>query len=60
MSGSKSKQKHLSLSEMRQMRELLKDIELKLISELMKNNRRSDRELARAIEISQPNFFSIE
>lgn len=32
----------------------LKDIELKLISELMKNSRRSDRELAKAIGISQP------
>jgi len=32
----------------------LKDVELRLISELMKNSRRSDRELARAIGISQP------
>lgn len=32
----------------------LKDIELKLISELMKNSRRSDRELAKAIGTSQP------
>lgn len=32
----------------------LKDSELVLISELMKNSRRSDRELARAIGISQP------
>jgi len=32
----------------------LKDIELKLISELVKNSRRSDRELAKAIGISQP------
>jgi DNA-binding Lrp family transcriptional regulator len=32
----------------------LKDIELKLISELMKNSRRSDRELARALGMSQP------
>jgi DNA-binding Lrp family transcriptional regulator len=32
----------------------LKDVELKLISELMKNSRRSDRELAKAIGISQP------
>jgi len=29
---------------------LLKDVELKLISELMKNSRRSDRVLAKAIE----------
>lgn len=32
----------------------MKDIELKLISELMKNSRRSDRELAKAIGVSQP------
>jgi Lrp/AsnC family transcriptional regulator for asnA, asnC and gidA len=32
----------------------LKDIELRLISELMKNSRRSDRELAKALGVSQP------
>lgn len=32
----------------------MKDIELKLIAELMKNSRRSDRELAKAIGTSQP------
>jgi DNA-binding Lrp family transcriptional regulator len=32
----------------------IKDVELKLISELMKNSRRSDRELAKAIGVSQP------
>lgn len=32
----------------------LKDTELKLLSELMKNSRRSDRELAKAIGVSQP------
>jgi DNA-binding Lrp family transcriptional regulator len=32
----------------------LKDVELKLISELMENSRKSDRELARAIGVSQP------
>jgi DNA-binding Lrp family transcriptional regulator len=32
----------------------LKDVELKLISELVKNSRRSDRELAKAIGVSQP------
>jgi len=32
----------------------LKDIELKLISELVKNSRRSDRELAKALGVSQP------
>jgi len=34
--------------------ETLKDVELKLVSELMKNSRRSDRELAHAIGVSQP------
>jgi DNA-binding Lrp family transcriptional regulator len=32
----------------------LKDIEFKLISELMTNSRRSDRELAKAVGVSQP------
>ena len=32
----------------------MKDTELKLISELMKNSRRSDRELAKVIGVSQP------
>jgi len=32
----------------------LKDIELKLITELMKNSRRSDRALAKALGVSQP------
>jgi DNA-binding Lrp family transcriptional regulator len=31
-----------------------KDVELRLIAELMKNSRRSDRELARAVGASQP------
>ena len=37
----------------------MKDIELKLISELVKNSRRSDRELAKAIGISQPTVSRI-
>jgi DNA-binding Lrp family transcriptional regulator len=36
------------------MKEPLKDVELRLISELMKNSKRSDRELGRAMGISQP------
>ena len=32
----------------------MKEIELKLVSELMKNSRRSDRELAKALGVSQP------
>jgi DNA-binding Lrp family transcriptional regulator len=37
----------------------LKDVELRLISELMKNCHRSDRELARALGISQPTVTRI-
>jgi DNA-binding Lrp family transcriptional regulator len=33
---------------------IMKDTELKLVSELMKNSRRSDRELAKALRVSQP------
>jgi DNA-binding Lrp family transcriptional regulator len=36
-----------------------KDVELRLISELMKNCHRSDRELARAIRVSQPTVSRI-
>jgi DNA-binding Lrp family transcriptional regulator len=32
----------------------MKELELELVSELMRNSRRSDRELARAIGVSQP------
>ena len=32
----------------------MKDVEVRIISELMKNSRRSDRELARALGVSQP------
>ena len=32
----------------------MKNVELKLISELMKNSRRSDRELAKVVGVSQP------
>lgn len=37
----------------------MREIELRLISELMKNSRRSDRELARALGISQPTVTRI-
>jgi DNA-binding Lrp family transcriptional regulator len=33
---------------------VLKDVESRLVAELMKNSRRSDRELARALRVSQP------
>jgi DNA-binding Lrp family transcriptional regulator len=33
---------------------LMKDVELKVLIELMKNSHRSDRELARAVGVSQP------
>ena len=32
----------------------LKQLELKIVSELMKNSRRSDREIAKAVGVSQP------
>ena len=32
----------------------MKNVELKLIAELMKNSRRSDREIAKALGVSQP------
>lgn len=37
----------------------MKDVELRLVSELMKNSRRSDRHLARAIGTSQPTVTRI-
>jgi len=37
----------------------MKDIELRLISELIKNSRRSDRELAKAVGTSQPTVTRI-
>jgi DNA-binding Lrp family transcriptional regulator len=37
----------------------MKDFELKLVSELMKNSRRSDRDLAKAIGSSQPTVTRI-
>lgn len=37
----------------------MKDIELKLLCELMKNSRRSDRQLAKAIGASQPTISRI-
>jgi len=38
---------------------VLKEIELRLISELIKNSRRSDRELAKALGVSQPTVSRI-
>ena len=37
----------------------MKNVELRLISELMKNSRKSDRELAKAIGVSQPTVTRI-
>ena len=37
----------------------MKDIELKLVSELMKNSRRSDRQLAKVLGVSQPTVSRI-
>jgi DNA-binding Lrp family transcriptional regulator len=38
----------------------LKAVELRLISELMKNSQRSDRELAKAIGVSQPTISRVK
>jgi DNA-binding Lrp family transcriptional regulator len=54
MSEHKSKQKHSSRTKMKRMKQSLKDTELRIVAELMKNSRRSDRELAKAIGVSQP------
>ena len=48
-----------STREMRRMKKPLKNVELNLISELMKNSRRSDRELAKVLGISQPTVTRI-
>ena len=53
MNERKHKQKGSRTSEMVQLKEPLRDVELRLISELMKNSRRSDRELARIMGVSQ-------
>jgi len=37
----------------------VKDIEFRLVSELVKNSRRSDRELAKALGVSQPTVSRI-
>jgi len=37
----------------------MKDIELRLIAELMKDSRKSDRELAKVIGVSQPTITRI-
>jgi DNA-binding Lrp family transcriptional regulator len=37
----------------------MRDVELKLISELMKNSRRSDREIAKSLRSSQPTVSRI-
>jgi DNA-binding Lrp family transcriptional regulator len=38
----------------REKERVVKELELKLLSELFKNNRRSDRELAKALGVAQP------
>ena len=37
----------------------MKDIELRPLSELMRNSRRSDRDIAKAIGVSQPTISRI-
>ena len=53
------RQEDSSTSEMRRMKKPLKDVELRLISELMKNSKRSDRELAKVLGMSQPTVTRI-
>jgi len=54
MNDHKREQNHSSESEMKRMKQSLKDVELRIVVELMKNSRRSDRELAKAVGVSQP------
>lgn len=54
MNERKYRQKHSRINKVKRMKQSLKDIELGILAELMKNSRRSDRELARAIGVSQP------
>lgn len=53
MNGHKHREKVSRTSEMVQMKKPLRDVELRLISELMKNSKRSDRELAKIMRVSQ-------
>ena len=52
MNERKHGQKDSRTSEMVQLKEPLRDVELRLISELMKNSRKSDRELAKIMGVS--------
>ena len=52
MNERKHRQKDSRTSEMVQLKEPLRDVELRLISELMKNSRKSDRELAKIMGVS--------
>jgi DNA-binding Lrp family transcriptional regulator len=54
MNEHKSREKPTGRSKMKRLKQSLKDIELKLVAELMKNSRRSDREVAKVLGISQP------
>ena len=54
MNERKCRQEDSSTIEMKRMKNPLRDVELRLISELMKNSRRSDRGLAKVLGISQP------
>ena len=48
------RQNHSSRKTMKGMNQTLKDVELRIVAELMRNSRRSDRELAKTIGVSQP------
>mgnify|MGYP006271117405 CR=1 FL=1 len=47
-------QRGLRRISMKQADRSLKDVELRIVAELMKNSRRSDRELAKVVGVSQP------
>ena len=52
--NSRSNLESNSGQELKVVKDGLKDTELALVAELIKNSRRSDRELARALKVSQP------
>lgn len=49
-----NKQNHVNTKAMEGMNRPLKSLELRIVAELMRNSRRSDRELAKVIGVSQP------
>lgn len=54
MNKRESGRNHSSKKTMKGMKPALKDVELRIVVELMKNSRRSDREIAKVVGVSQP------